>query len=70
MAAGSWGESRRMAPVGWWQGREAGPLGMKVVAAESVGLVFTVWAGQRHINGNFQKIGLRSEAGKNQRYFI
>lgn len=70
MAAGSWGKSRRMASVGWWQGRDVGPLGMKVVAAESMGLVFTGWAGQRHINGNFQKFGLRSEAGKDQWYFM
>lgn len=42
MAVGSWNESRRMASVGWWQGREAGPLAMNVVAAESMGLVFTM----------------------------
>lgn len=42
MAVESWDKSRRMASVGWWQGREAGPLGTNIVAAESMGLVCTL----------------------------
>lgn len=64
MVVGNWGESRRMASVGWCQEREAGPLGLKAMAVEFMWLIFTGWVTQRHINENSQKFHLRSEAGK------
>jgi len=39
VVVGSWDKSRRVASVGWWQGGEPGPLGIKVVAEEPMGLV-------------------------------
>lgn len=58
------GVSRPVARKGGWA------FGYEGSGCRVLRLVFSGWAEQRHVHGNFQKFGLRSEAGKDQRYLM